>query len=702
MIPYTPYPPIGSGLEGQNGHAQNGHARNDQGQNGHDGAHGAPGTRIAQGRSSQNGHHPGHTERAQPGGASHEGTSQPWTRFVHAVPGVVRGAVREGLRRIGRAAEAGAAHLGASTVAAVPGVARTLRGLPRRIGWEPFAVVPVLAAGTYLRVVNLFSYPRYQMDEGTYVSSAWAVAHGALSPYTYTYGHPPAGWTFMALWFQLTGGFFDFGTAINSGRVFMVWLALFSAVLVYLIARRLAGSPWVALVALAVFSFSSLAVDYQRQVLLDNVATFWVLVALYFLIASESRLRYLLWSGLALGIAVLSKETVVVLVPIFFYGAWLQASRFQRRFALVVYGFAVLALGSSFVLLAALKGELLPQGLLPGDVSPHVSLLDSFVYQAGRGSSQGAFSQQWAVWWQGDAFFLIAGMIALAGNLLLSVRRPWLRIVPLLSLVYWLFLARGGVTLAYYILPLIPLQALNIALFCQSVASTLARLIERGARLRLVSARWLAPAALLVLLALLIPGELQANHTNLTADESGPQVAALQWIGTHVPRSATVVVNHYAWLDLHASGGLAAGSGVPFDHVQMYWEVATDPAIRDAVLHDDWNNIDYVVADSDLMSDARNFQMQIILQAIQHAVPVQTFQNKLYYVTIFQVQHQGAQAPSDAASAALAASLGPSLAATSTAGGPSPAATASSLPARGAVPARWQGAGRRPRRPSPA
>src|SRR6266545_2672094 len=53
---------------------------------------------------------------------------------------------------------------------------------------------------------NMFGYPYYESDEGTYVSQAWAVVTlGRLAPYTYWYDHAPGGWVQIAAWTTLTG-----------------------------------------------------------------------------------------------------------------------------------------------------------------------------------------------------------------------------------------------------------------------------------------------------------------------------------------------------------------------------------------------------------------------------------------------------------------------------------------------------------------
>ena len=58
------------------------------------------------------------------------------------------------------------------------------------------------------------------------------------------------------------------------------------------------------------------------------------------------------------------------------------------------------------------------------------------------------------------------------------------------------------------------------------------------------------------------------------------------------------------------------------------------------MFHDDWNNVDDIMADSDVIIDANTFHTKLLLGALQHAVPLKTFRNRLYWVTIYQVQHR--------------------------------------------------------------
>ena len=91
-----------------------------------------------------------------------------------------------------------------------------------------------LLAGLLAHSVNMFGYPLFLGDEGIVMQNAWAVLRqGFLTPYTYWYDNPPAGWILVAAWTALTGGFHTFGSAVDGGRVLMLVLHGLSIVMVF-------------------------------------------------------------------------------------------------------------------------------------------------------------------------------------------------------------------------------------------------------------------------------------------------------------------------------------------------------------------------------------------------------------------------------------------------------------------------------------
>jgi len=212
--------------------------------------------------------------------------------------------------------------------------------------WLEVAMVALGLLATILtHAFNMFNYPRYELDEGTYISSAWSLTQGQITPYAYGYGHPPLAWMQLAGLVQLFGGnYFLFGNAINTGRVLILLFATGSALLVYLIVRQLCDSRLLGILAIAFFALSPISITYQRLVLLDNIGTFWMLLSLYFIVSSKSRLKFIALGGIAFGCALLSKEVFVMFLPAMMYAVWLYTTKFQRNFSFISFTYVVIAL----------------------------------------------------------------------------------------------------------------------------------------------------------------------------------------------------------------------------------------------------------------------------------------------------------------------------------------------------------------------
>jgi hypothetical protein len=510
--------------------------------------------------------------------------------------------------------------------------------IPVPAWFEAVVIVIGLAAALVVRAFNMFGFPRYEIDEGTYMSAAWAVLHGQIWPYAYGYGHPPAAWILIAAWVQLTGGFFTFGNAVNTGRVLMLILALASSLLVYLIVRRLGSSRTAGLLAMIIFALSPLSTTFGRQIYLDNVGSFWLLLALFLMVVGNSRLLFIVGAALSLAMAILSKEVFVMFIPAMIYGAWLHATPFQRKFALVAFIYVTLAFSSSFVLMAVLRGELFPASWhVLGDNHDHLSLLATYIGQAQRGSSQGSFWTQWIVWMNRDRVLVAFGVVTVAFNLAVGWWNRKQLFVSLLAISFWILLIRGGVVLSFYIIPLLPLMAINAAF----AFNTLFGWLGKVARFDL-----LRVALLLCVLAVIVPYDLLSSGDDFTQNPTTAQSEAIAWVRSHVPHNAFIVVNDWMFVDLRQPGGEGVGTGATYPFANLYNNVATDPAVTNALLGKNYDRIDYVVDDQEMDNDIHRQPaiFGIILQAIAHSAPVAYFTSGVGYnaepITIYQVVHE--------------------------------------------------------------
>nr|MDQ6925931.1 glycosyl hydrolase family 8 [Candidatus Eremiobacteraeota bacterium] len=501
-----------------------------------------------------------------------------------------------------------------------------LRGIARISVPEPVIVAALMAVALVAQGLNMFHYPAFTFtdDEGIYLSQAWAaLREGRLSPYTYVYDHAPAGWLQIAAWMGLTGGPHTFGSPVNSGRILMLLLHLAMVPILYQLARKLrVGAPLAAL-AVALFSLSPLALFYQRLVLIDTVMLFWALLSINLLLDGWGRLSRVVVSGACFGIAILSKETALFLLPALGFIALKQRRRHQGQFGVGSWLLAMAVVISFYPLFAWLKGELLPTGqaasfsAVNGYANASVSLLDSVWWQLRR-SGGGMFNvhnQFWTLvgldWLPRDPILFIGGAAASVLNLARGV--GWRRIrnrqafvTGLLGVLPLLYLARGGLVLNYAVLFAIPFFCLNIAVLLQPLADRL-------------------PAPTVGICALVIPLALLAGYWHAgtlkplyTQQPDAPGHDAVAWIKQNVPTDSLIITRDDLWTDLHEPG-----DGSPsFPGAHSHWKVAADPAIRRDVFHDDWRTVDYLVMSPGLEQDFTASNDTVALAALQHAHPV--------------------------------------------------------------------------------
>jgi 4-amino-4-deoxy-L-arabinose transferase-like glycosyltransferase len=442
---------------------------------------------------------------------------------------------------------------------------------------------------------NTFRYPLYRTDEGIYMQQAWAVVQeGKLSPYTYFYDHAPGGWLMLAGWTVVPGQSEMFGNGINTGRTLMVIVHVASVFLLYQIAKNISGGRSLAgFVAAFLFNFSPLAVYYQRQVLLDNMMVLWLLLCTFLLVWWNKRIISTAAAGLALGIALLTKENAIFFVPVLIYLVHrVTAGRRNRRFAGSFWMFMTFAPVSCYVMYSVLKNELLPRGFnfnLSGPQEEHVSLLYTVWWQLNR-SQEGIFREfLLTTWMPRDWFLPVAGAIAVMVNVYLGWRQrkdnPAYLVAALLAVGYGVYLLRGSVVLEFYILPIIPLLALNVGL---AVATLLGKVNNR---LKVTATALLAAVLLAPIGGYFVVYNDKGNlavHDVYSLSHTDLQEGQVRFIREHIPRNARIVMDDDLWMHLHAQEP-------NYPHAHSHWKAASDPDVRDKLFQRNWRNIDYVV-----------------------------------------------------------------------------------------------------------
>ncbi|MEU8688212.1 phospholipid carrier-dependent glycosyltransferase [Streptomyces sp. NPDC048665] len=487
---------------------------------------------------------------------------------------------------------------------------------------------------------NIADYPTLSDDEGTYLAQAWAVQQGrGLAHYTYWYDHPPLGWIQIALLGWIPSALSPGSMTVATMRLAMLGISGVSAVLVYVLGRRLSLPRWAAALGTALFGLSPLAVVLSREIFLDNIAVMWLLLA-FCLAASPSRhLWHHFGAGLAAAASVLTKETMLVVLPALFVTMWRHSHRDTRKFALTGAVTACALIGLSYPLFALLKGELFPG-------AGHVSLWDGITYQMSRpgsgflldrGSGSYGVLHSWLYY---DRVLPLGG---LAGALLLLLTRRWsgtaraltgpALAVAVLALVA---LRPNGYLPAMYIIGALPFLALVLAGGVACVAhAVLRRRRTEGERRYVTGGRYAAVAVLaLAACAYVVPHWYDGDRTAVTADANKPYRQASHWLGTQVadPKDTRVLVDDALWLDLvHA--GYRPGLGAIW-----FYKADLDPAVTRTLPHG-WRDIDYVVASPTVRRDAKD--LPGVRAAIQHSVPVATFGSGPDRIEIRRIQAVG-------------------------------------------------------------
>lgn len=508
-------------------------------------------------------------------------------------------------------------------------------------------LLPTLVISAVVQLVNLGGSPQRIDDEGTYTAQAWAIsAFGELTHYTYWYDHPPVGWIQIAAYTGLTGAFGRYDVAVLAAREAMVFATLVSVVLIWALARRLAFSRPAATAAALIFALSPLALQFHRSVYLDNIATAWLLGAILLALSRRNQLAAFAGGAAALGIAVLSKETYLLALPLVAWLMWRGAAPTTRRYTLTVASSILVLLGASYLALALVKGEVAPG-------AGRVSLFDGIAFQlADRGSSGSLFDPEsllnrtLGMWWQLDPVIIVAALVAAVAALAVRRLRPFA--VALLALSAFMF-RPGSYLPVPYVIMLIPLGALLIAGVTDATVRSLRRggsghrgssrfgtRAGRGAR-----AAWIAGiAAAFIAIGPLWGAQLRGF---LLADLDQPMRQAQAWIDTNVQRDSTLVVDDAMWVDL-------VRAGFDRDDVIWYYKVDTDPAVT-AALPNGWRDVDYVVTTDSMRTFPTAFPQ--VSETIANSLVVASFGSGSTQVDIRRVDPNGL----DRAEADAAASL---------------------------------------------
>jgi Dolichyl-phosphate-mannose-protein mannosyltransferase len=444
-----------------------------------------------------------------------------------------------------------------------------------------------------VHVVNINNWPVFFDDEGTYVAEAWAVyTRGELAHYTYWYDHPPGGWLQLAA-FLAPLKLLGVDSSVLVGRYVMVLYTAVTSALIFQLGRNLGLRVPAALAGMLLWGLCPLVIFEARQVMLDNMATAWLLGAL---VCATSRLQYLsrhLLAGMFFAVAILTKETTVVLAPALLFALWIHAYKPTRRFSVMASVMMTGLLVAIYPLYAVLKSELLSG---PG----HVSLQDAIAFQLKERTGSGNVWDPNSVayetvrsWLFYDQILLVAGLAA--GIVCLALRN--LRVIGLCLLILVAVALRpGGYLPLMYVIAVLPFVAVAVAGVWQWLFDQISRVRLSGRPAGRII------ATILTILALAALGSQWAakNAEALTDRPNDPYYAALNYVVHNVDKNSPILVDDAYWNPLVDAGWSSDG----WRGAIWYFKLDLDPVARDTDLPNGWHDIDYILVNNAMV---RNF-----------------------------------------------------------------------------------------------
>jgi cellulose synthase/poly-beta-1,6-N-acetylglucosamine synthase-like glycosyltransferase len=501
--------------------------------------------------------------------------------------------------------------------------------------------VPLLTFVGYVQAMNMFHWPAILFDEGTYVGNAWAIGNrGELAFYTYTYGHPPLAWLLLTVWTSAGALFGHAAYSLDGARELMCAVTVASCSLLYTLARRLGMNRVFAVLAVLLFALSPLSLYFHRGMLLDNPATAWVIAAFVLALSPQRRLWSFAGSGACFAAGVLSKETVLVILPALVLAAFQNADPRTRSYCVTLLASSFALVLGLYPLYATLKGELLPG---PG----HVSLLGTDVNMVATRQGTGSVFAQGTVahgtvtgWLALDPWLVGAGL--LLSPLALAVRST--RAAALAYLIQVAMIVRPGYLPAMYVIALLPFAALIVA----GTMHALWRFATDGHAGRRGSARgasrhvlwaWLsdlatkaAAAASAIALAAtaavavtrVVPRWANVDRDAMSLRLDTPELEADRWLLQHVGHEQRLIVTDDFWVYLieHGYDSHPVQGGFNSPTVVSYWPLDKDPAVKRFFPYS-WREFNYIVS-TPAMRDTSDSTPNTA-QALQNSTVVAAF-----------------------------------------------------------------------------
>lgn len=482
--------------------------------------------------------------------------------------------------------------------------------------WDKAALAALTIAAAVLSLWNLDGAPSYQDDEGTYTAQAFAVHSGSLAPYTYWYDHPPLGWIQIAAlnWLPTLLRLGD-GTTIGATRYVIAVYFVASAILLYMLGRRLGIRVPFAALTTVLFILSPLSLVLGRQIYLDNIGVPWLLLGFYLALSSRNALWHHLGAGVCFAVAVLSKETLSIFGPALLLALLYRPKWSNRSFSVVGFLAAGGLLLAFYPLSALLRNELLSG-------PDHVSLQDALAYQflnrSGSGtifeagSSRGALLAGWLYF---DEYLIAAG---LAASVICLVRRQSRFLFVAVATFATPIVLGHGYLPAMYIIGVIPFLALACGTAVDIAWSGMERLGHHAPRLLPMLRTAFIAVLSASLLLMSLPQWFEQDRTLLTAYSNSNWRNAMTWVKENVSRRDVVLAPYSMWQDLDSSGWNNAWTMIATEKPDLDKQFMVERP-------GGWRDIKWIIVGPSVIANIDSLGLSRVKTALQNSEQVEAF-----------------------------------------------------------------------------
>jgi endo-1,4-beta-D-glucanase Y len=480
----------------------------------------------------------------------------------------------------------------------------------------------------YSHSKNLFNFPYYENDEGTYMAQAWAVTdQNKLAQYTYWYDHAPFGWMFLGYCVKLIGGYNMFGNAVNSGRVIMFIMHMLTCVVIYISINKITNNKYASIVSILFFSMFPVANLFQRRILLDNILVFFLAISVMLLLDKKVKITNLILSGAILGLSVLSKESAIFFIPGVLYLLYSRLNKGKKLIGYSIWLGFFSAIISIYLILAILKTELFPS-------SNKVSLIGTLLFHSSRGTGK-------YFWEKNSDFYSIIpdlrnddyfSLFFLSGLIIFSLFYTFIKyknhywntfIIFLVSYMY--FMLRGKIVLTFYVLPLFYILTFLFGIFFNDLSLLFKNKVGKSKQIQTVF--------VVLTMVFLSFNQLMIKTDALVLDKTTLYERSVNWIRTNLKQEDKIIIDCGVYPHLH----FPTSNFKTFPNADWYWKVEYDKDIKEVKLKNNIENIDYIFATFQYILDMESGGMKFNRSVYDESKKVVDFSDNLLTSQIFKV-----------------------------------------------------------------